>query len=182
MRDVFVTHAHRDHCFGLMDLYPSFRPMDPELKLHGPPGVLSAMRGYFENAPIPFHPVPEGIPYSGCLFFPVVHSKRIPCFGILGQTDARWAYLPDLLSLPKGVDEFLTDLDLVILDGTFMEAPPGERNHETIEEGLALAARIRAKKACFTHLGHIGVPHTELEARLKPRNAFPACDGLEIEL
>jgi len=182
VRDVMITHAHRDHCFGLMDLYPSFQPVAPEMQIVGPAGVLSAVRSHFENAPIPFHPVPEGIPHNGFLFFPESHSKNIPCFGIWCVGGKRWAYIPDLFSLPVGTAEHLQDLDLIILDGTLRVASAGERKHETIEEGLALAERLRSKKTCFTHIGHIGVPHAELEVRLKSRNAFPACDGLELEL
>src|SRR4029077_11806908 len=100
---------------------------------------------------------------------------------VLGFRFGRAAYLTDFSVLPDSSMALLEDLDELILDALRDIPHP---MHQTVEQALALIARLKPRRAWFTHIAH-DLPHTETNARLV-KMGFPhvqlAYDGLQFEV
>ncbi len=179
LHSILLTHYHMDHVQGLFhlrwgnaDTIPVIGPADEsgcdDLFKH--PGLLN------------FLPPPrlfERILIAGLHItpLPLYHSK--PCVGYLID-DGRWSlvYLTDTLLLPPETERFLIAAkpDVVIIDCSF---PPTieSKNHNGLNEALAVIDSLNPAKASLTHIGH------ELDAFLisedysLPDNIFVANDN-----
>ena len=119
----------------------------------------------FELLGIPFVPVP------------LLHGEM----EVLGFRFGRAAYLTDFSVLPDSSMALLEGLDELILDALRDIPHP---MHQTVEQALALIARLKPRRAWFTHIAH-DLPHAETNARLV-KMGFPhvqlAYDGLQFEV
>ena len=111
--------------------------------------------------------------------FDVEHSSATRTMG-LRVTDAgghSLAYMPDLGALPGS--KLARDADVAFVDGSTRSRPV--RGHVAMEEIVAAAKRLRARRLLFTHIGHRTGTHAELSEWL-PAGADVAYDGLRLEL
>jgi riboflavin kinase/FMN adenylyltransferase len=187
---VLLTHGHADHVMGFDDLRPlsigQKRPMpvygnsqtfaivkqafsyafDGKPKLSSVPSVLlKEIDGPFELLGVKITPIP------------LVHGEM----NVLGFRFGRAAYLTDFNSVPAPSMALLDELDDLILDALRDTPHP---MHQTVDQALQLIAKLKPKRAWFTHIAH-DLGHAATNERLRNMghpNIQLAYDGLEIEI
>ncbi len=187
---VLLTHGHADHVMGFDDLRPltvgRSQPMpvygnkqafeivrrafsyafDGKPKLSTVPSVLlKEIDGPFELLGVKITPIP------------LVHGEMT----VLGFRFGRGAYLTDFNSVPESSLPLLQGLDDVILDALRDTPHP---MHQTVQQALALAEKIKPKRAWFTHIAH-DLGHAATNERLRNQghaNIQLAYDGLKLEI
>ena len=179
---VLLTHFHPDHVQGLLPWRwaklretPAFHPPDAEgcADLFRNPGFLRF------RALVAFATVDIGA--FSITPLPLAHSK--PTFGYGIEHDGRrLAWLTDTVGLPEPTRTWLAAWkpNTVVVDCSY---PPGgtkARNHNTVDQAVAIITECGAERGCLTHLGH------EVEAWLAanqttlPANITIATDSLSL--
>lgn len=181
------THSHTDHVTGFDDLRPfcNERP----LPVYASPEVMADLRRMFTFAfeqenwfPGYVRPDPRIIngPFTlgetRITPLPIQHG-RAKAFGYLFERDGvkRAVYLSDCKALHEGVEELIAGVGVLIVDALRHRPHP---THMSVEEALALSARIQPGATWFTHLCH-ELGHAETEATLPPGVKI-AYDGLRL--
>ncbi len=193
---ILVTHEHADHLHGLDDIRPFNFYQKAALPLYADGPVCDQIRTKFAYI---FHPLQEG----GGLPRLTVHAidpkepftlrnaadPRLHNFEIiplplrhgnmdcLGFRIGKMAYLTDTNFIPDATLEKMKNLDVLILDCL---RPQPHSTHFTLEESLAYAQRIKAKKTILTHMAS-ELEYESLRKQL-PRGIIPAYDGLQFRL
>ena len=184
---VIFTHGHADHILGIDELrrfnalsggaMPCYADaatrfdiermfayvFDPATPRGGglPDLDLIDIEGPFSAAGQPVVPVP------------IFHGQR----PILGLRFGRFAYLTDCSRIPEASFALLGDLDAVVVDALRHAPHP---THFNLDEALAAARRIGARRTYFTHMCH-DLGHAETSALL-PEGVALAHDGLVLEI
>ena len=83
-----------------------------------------------------------------------------------------------MLTMPEESYEQLAGIDVLVVNALRIATHP---THQNLEEALAVARRIQAKKTYFIHMSHDMGLHAEVEKSL-PENIHLAFDGLDIYL
>jgi riboflavin kinase/FMN adenylyltransferase len=187
---VLLTHGHADHVMGFDDLRPlsigQKRPMpvygnaqtfdivrrafsyafDGKPKVSSVPSVLlKEVNGPFELLGVKITPIP------------LEHGEM----QVLGFRFGKAAYLTDFNAVPESSLAMLQGLDDLVLDALRDTPHP---MHQTVEEALALVAKLKPQRAWFTHIAH-DLGHAETNERLKRLghvNVQLAFDGLQLEV
>ncbi len=187
---ICYTHSHADHIFGLDDVraFPFY--LGHDLPVYCEQFVEQRLRKSFDYA---FDPKtahwPHGAlpkleirniseePFSalGAKITPIrlQHGKSL----VLGFRVGNIAYCTDTNGIPDQSWPLLADLDVLILDCLRDRPHP---THFTLEEAIAIAQRVGAKRTLFTHIAH-ELEYEETSAAL-PKNVEMAYDGLKIPL
>jgi phosphoribosyl 1,2-cyclic phosphate phosphodiesterase len=180
------THGHADHIFGLDDVRPfNFRQKAP-IPIYAHEATFQVIRRVFDyvfdnrqrNTTVPkldVHIVgEEDFDVCGVRFepIPLMHGEQL----IHGYRIGDVAYLTDHSAIPEASLERLEGLDVLFLDALRHKHHP---THSTVEQSVAIALALGAKRTYFTHMCH-DVPHAATEATL-PGGIFLAYDGLTIE-
>ncbi len=182
---VLYTHNHADHVNGIDDLrvFSEISPLD----VYGPKQVIDDLYARFSYA-IGTNPYRGGLPqlithlmpakglHIGDLSItpiPLIHG----CREVYGYRIGSFAYLSDCKEIPTESFELLGDLDVVVLDALRYKKHP---THMNLEEAIASALSIGAKKTYFTHLSH-KFDHDTLLHDLPP-TMYPSYDGLTIQI
>ncbi len=97
-------------------------------------------------------------------------------YPVLGFRFGNLAYCTDVSRIPDESWPLLEGLDVLILDALRHEPHP---THFSLEEALAVVARLRPGRTLFTHLSH-GFDHEATDKTLPPRVGL-AYDGLTFE-
>jgi phosphoribosyl 1,2-cyclic phosphate phosphodiesterase len=187
---VLLTHGHADHVMGFDDLRPlsigQKRPMpvygnpqtfaivkqafsyafDGKPKLSSVPSVLlKEIAGPFELLGVKITPIP------------LVHGEM----NVLGFRFGRAAYLTDFNTVPVPSMDLLRGLDDLILDALRDTPHP---MHQTVDQALELIAKLKPKRAWFTHIAH-DLGHAATNERLRKMGCPHiqlAYDGLQFEI
>ena len=183
---VLITHEHYDHVGGLDDLRPFCRfdefPVYSDgytadhLRMRMPycflehkyPGIPRIFLQVVEPGKLFFINNTEIIPIQ------VMHG-RLPILGY--RVGRRFAYITDMLTMPKESYEQLHGLDVLVVNALRVEP---HSTHQSISEALETAERIGARDTYFIHMSHHAGLHAELEKQLPP-SVHLAYDGLEFE-
>ena len=188
---VFLTHPHADHTHGIDDLRPLALAMHRRIDMHMDAPTAREVRGKFDY----IFETPDGSSYP-----PIAREHRLtPDVAVevkgpggalvampfqlqhgdipsLGFRFGGLAYSPDLSRVPDAALEHLSGLDVWVIDALRYARHP---SHLSLEEALALIARMAPKRAVLTNL------HTDLDyatlARQLPPHIEPAYDGMRIE-
>lgn len=155
--DVFAdqqTHEILDRCFAY-----AFRAPDPAVRLFRPHLVRQVVNGSFDIGGRCWRPIP------------LIHGE----LHVLGFRVGGLAYCTDVSEIPAGSYELLKGLDVLVIDGLQFKK---HTTHFTIDEAIAEAQKIGAKRTYLTHIAH-GVSHREA-SRMLPANVALAYDGLRI--
>ena len=183
---VLITHEHYDHVGGLDDLRPFCR--FGSVPIYAEQYVSDALRlrmpycfvdHRYPGVPdIPLQEISVGqkffINTTEVMPLRVMHG-RLP---ILGYRIGQLGYITDMLTMPEESYEQFAGIDDLIVNALRIAPHP---THQDLEEALAVAQRIRAKKTYFIHMSHDMGLHAEVERKL-PENIHLAYDGLEILL
>ena len=184
---ILYTHSHADHILGLDDVRPFNFMQKHEIPIHGSAETLAVIERTFryvfdaeptesskpQIVPRPFDH--DAIPIGGLDFQPIrlAHGRGT----VHGFRFGDCAYLTDHSVIPAEAAQQLEGLDVLFLDGLRHNPHP---THSTIEQSLETVARLKPKRAFFTHISH-DLSHATVEARLPPHVRL-AFDGLEIPI
>lgn len=181
---ILLTHEHYDHIGGLDDLRTlAWRRT---IKIYASQRVLDSIRYrlhyYFGAHPYPGTPRLELIPIGkepfcveGLSVTPIelLHGK-LP---ILGFRINDFVFFTDLKSISDEQLALAGHPKLFFINALRYTKPHG--SHQTIEDALAIAQRIRAKQTYIIHLAHHAPLHNELK-QLLPEGVAPSYDGLTL--
>lgn len=191
---VLLTHEHRDHIGGLDDLR-AYNARQGEIKIYGQKRTLAAVErayDYIFNSNYPGIPllalreIEAGRAFSPMMAQPIESSTAsflpLPIFHgalpIFGFRFGNFAYLTDCKTIPDETLALLAGVDTVVLSALHHEP---HHSHSTVEEALAWAAKIGARRTFFTHMSHQLPPIAEVEATLPAGVSF-AYDGLVLQI
>ena len=187
---VVFTHAHADHIFGFDDVR-RFNTLagNAVLPAYGDPVTLAHIQRIFDYIKTTpdrqglFRPLIEFRPATGPFEIgdvrltplEIEHGAKMTGY-VIESGGARAGYVCDCHRIPEKSLAQLGGLDVMILD-TLRRNPP-HPTHLCLPEALQLLARIGAKRAFLTHMGH-DFDHAELASELPPGIA-PGYDGLRV--
>jgi len=189
---VCYTHHHFDHVVGLDDLRPFFFENTQVMPCYMHPDTASILRDNYDyifgadpypgaaNVAIEEVTGPFTVPsrYNDAPPVPVdpllLYHGRTPVYGYrIGS----FAYLTDVSRIPDETFPLLADLDVLVLDGLRQTPHP---THFSLNEAVAAAERIGARRTYFVHMTH-SVLHAEEDALL-PDGIALGYDGLSFTL
>lgn len=179
---LMITHNHYDHLYGLDDV----RPLG-DTPIYGEQIVLDTIRKI-----MPYCFGPNKYPGSPTIrlcevkagellrvndveILPIrVMHGRLP---IVGYRFGSLAYITDASMLPEETFEALKGVETLVINALRITPHP---SHFSLEESIAAAQRIGAKRTYFTHFSHeIGL-HAVTDATL-PEGMQLAYDGLTVQ-
>lgn len=183
---VLYTHAHADHVLGLDDLrIYSLRQHQP-IPLYGSAKTLESLRRTFwyafDEAPsVATRPQVRLVEVEGRFdlwgqrveMIPVRHDRAV----IHGFRLGSFAYVTDASRIPEESRRLLEGLDVLVLNALRRRPHPA---HFTLEEAVAEARRLGARRTFLTHLSD-DLEHASTEASLPPSVRL-AHDTLALEV
>ena len=183
------THDHADHVFGLDDLrlFPYYlgHPMpvycesqvEARIRKSFDYAFTAAAKEYGGGVPqLVFHPITtEPFEVLGQRVVPIrlEHGR----FQVLGFRFGNIAYCTDTNRIPEESWPLLEGLDVLVLDAL---RPKPHATHFSLDEAVAVAHKVGAKRTLFTHMSH-DLEHAATNAQL-PSGMELAYDGLKIPL
>lgn len=184
---VLYTHHHADHVLGLDDLRVYRWRQGRAVPIYGSRDTLAAIARtfwyVFDDEPSEstrpeielraVEPQPFTVAGRSVQPVPLMHGR----LDILGYRVGGFAYLTDVSEIPEPSYALLGDLDVLVLNALRERPHP---THLSLEDALARAARIGARRTLFTHVSH-EVRHADVSARL-PDGVDLAWDGLAVEV
>jgi phosphoribosyl 1,2-cyclic phosphate phosphodiesterase len=187
---VLYTHAHADHLFGLDDTRIFASYLDADLPIYCEASVEARIRQAFSYV---FDPVVQHTPNGGLprvVFRPITAQPfellgarvvPIPMWHgtrqVLGYRIGGIGYCTDTSGIPPQSMSLLEGLDVLILDCLRRSKHP---THFSLEQALAVAKQLGARRTLFTHLCH-DLEHEATSAVLPPTIEL-AYDGLSLDL
>jgi len=187
---VVFTHEHADHIFGLDDLrlMPFF--LGHAVPLYCEEIVEHRLRKAYDYAfeeveqthvgavpELEFRRIgTEPFEVLGTRVLPI-RLKHGPRFQVLGFRIGNVAYCTDTNEIPDESWSRLDGLDVLVLDG--LRNRP-HATHFSLDEAVAVAERLRARRTFFTHVSH-ELDYDETNRRLPPGMEL-AYDGQRILL
>jgi len=187
---ILLTHGHADHILGFDDIRPFNIRQKSALPVYSNEETFRIIRRafayVFDDTPtqstvpsVNLHVIKGPFELMGLQFVPVplLHGD----LEVLGFRFGRAAYLTDFSSLPPDSAALLEDLDDLIIDALRDIPHP---MHQTVDQALALIAKLKPRRAWFTHIAH-DLSHAETNDRLRKlglRHVQLAYDGLQFDV
>jgi len=183
---VLYTHTHADHLHGIDDLRAFCQINRCQIPLYSYPESIAHIQekfGYTLRDPIPqywdlpvlaAHVVDAPFEAAGQTItpIPVMHGKiRIYAYRI-----ANLVYMTDVSEIPESSYALLQGVDVLLIDCLRENPHP---THVSVEQSLALIARIGAKRNVLIHMTH-ELEYQALQARV-PANVQVGYDGLKLD-
>lgn len=183
---ILLTHAHADHVVGLDDVRRFNHLQRGPLPVYGNRATLAQVRQMFAYAftDDPHYPSAKpnlvAVEVDGPLALGGRQVTPIPYWHgpteVLGYRIGDVAYCPDCSGIPAASRALLEGLDILVLDALRRRPHP---THFNLEQAVAEARRIGARRTWFTHITH-ELGHAETNAVLPPGMEL-AWDGLVCE-
>ncbi|MGA8476318.1 MAG: MBL fold metallo-hydrolase [Chthoniobacterales bacterium] len=187
---VIYTHAHADHVVGFDDLRRYSSANRDCMPIFASSTTLEHLDRMFSyafsgEAKFPGYVQPQAHAIDGPFWLgeneivpiPVEHGN-VHTFGFLVRSANRsvFAYISDCKIVPEEGIERLRGVDTLVLGTPLWRS---HFSHLSLEEGIALSAKIEPRQTIFTHLSHDFL-HAETE-KLLPPGCSLAYDGLELQ-
>lgn len=184
---LIFTHEHKDHTAGMDDIRSFNFLQKKDMPIYGRSHVIEQLKREFAyvfsaskypGVPrVRVHEIEnQAFDVEGIMVQPIeVMHYKLPVFGYRIKD---FAYITDMKTISDKEVEKLKNLDALVLNAL---QKTEHLSHLTLEEAIAFAEKIGAKKTYFTHLSHRMGKHTEVEKEL-PENILIAHDGLKISL
>jgi phosphoribosyl 1,2-cyclic phosphate phosphodiesterase len=187
---VAFTHEHADHLYGLDDLrlfqFYLRRPVPIYCESQVEDRIRLVYDYAFSHQPpthagstpqLEFHTIGlDPFQVLGATVVPI-RLNHGPRFRVLGFRIGNLAYCTDTNDIPPESWPRLHGLDVLILDALRRKPHP---THFSLDQAVAAAGRIGAKRTYFTHIGH-DLDHEATNAGL-PQGMALAYDGLSLPL
>jgi phosphoribosyl 1,2-cyclic phosphate phosphodiesterase len=184
---ILFTHSHADHVMGLDEVRRFNALQGAAIPCFADPFTAEEIRRTFAYIFESRTPLGGGLPQIDlfavqgefCLGahvvtpVPVLHGRRL----VLGYRVGALAYLTDCSTIPDGSFPLLEGVEVLVVDALRDRPHP---THFNVEQALDVVDRVRPARALFTHVAH-DLPHAATCARLLPRGAELAYDGLILE-
>ncbi|HYL62971.1 MAG TPA: bifunctional riboflavin kinase/FAD synthetase [Candidatus Methylomirabilis sp.] len=187
---VLLTHGHADHIMGFDDIRPYNLRQQIALPVFTNAETIRSIRrafAYIFDRKPKLSSIPSVTLRNATASFDLLGLKITPIplvhgdMEVLGFRFGRAAYITDFSSIPDPSFPLLADLDELILDALRDVPHP---MHQTVDQALALIAKLNPRRAWFTHIAH-DLSHAETTERLRHlgfSNVHLAYDGLELEV
>ncbi|MGF1534021.1 MAG: MBL fold metallo-hydrolase [Bernardetiaceae bacterium] len=183
---LLLTHQHQDHVAGLDDVRPFNYLQDKPTQIYATPPVIARLRTAFAYAfeadPYPgaprleVHPIDEQPFVAAGLDVtpvPVMHGQ-MPVMGFrLGDL----SYVTDVSAISAASMKKLEGSRVLVLSA--LRRHP-HHSHFSLEQALAVIAKLSPEQAFLTHISHQMGLHAEVNRELPP-NVRLAYDGLTID-
>ena len=185
---LLFTHEHADHTHGIDDLRPYYFRQGA-LDVYAHPFVhqslterfayVFAVENRYPGAPeLRYNPLTKNVPVEigGKSVLPIEadhHTTKVLGFRIEGLV-----YLTDVKTIEADQIELVKGCDVLVINALREEPHP---SHFNLEEALAFAKEVGAKRTYFTHISHLLGFHAEVQSRL-PDTVYLAEDNLIVEL
>ena len=184
---ILFTHEHKDHTAGLDDIRPFNFMQQTDIPIFAARNVLDQVqREYayiFSPKKYPGVPQVEQVEITENPFnvkglavtpIPVLHYK-LPVFGFrIGD----FSYITDANHIPEESMKLLEGTEVLVLNA--LQITP-HISHFTLDEAIAVAKKIGAKRTYFTHISHRLGLHDAIDKQI-PEGMALAYDGLELTL
>ncbi len=187
---VLLTHAHKDAIGGLPQLERWLRTKNSVNIFCHPKTIETIKRNYKRLKKFRFFEINNGEQrvigdFRICAIeVPHALSENFPTFAwkIEDKLKKTIVYASDIGLITTSFSRFCQNIDLLILDGAMWEKKIF--SHIRIDQELKEICTWDIKKILLTHIGKTAPPHETLRRRLKfiCRKAFPAFDGMKVEL
>lgn len=181
---VLITHEHYDHVGGIDDLRPFCRlgAITVYAEQYTGERLKTRMPYCFVDHSYPGVPkvnlceVSPGHPFSVCqvsiMPIRVMHGP-LP---ILGYRIGGLVYITDMKTMPEESFAYLRDVDCLIVNALRYQP---HWTHQSVDEALAFAERVKARETYFIHMNHhIGL-HDVVSDKLPP-HVHLTYDGMVI--
>ncbi|MBN8215243.1 MAG: MBL fold metallo-hydrolase, partial [Spirochaetes bacterium] len=187
---VCYTHLHADHLLGLDDLRRITRANKKVLPLRLHPSHLPTLKrtfyylfeerkqdggGVVQVSLEPFEWY-EAFPWRGLSIEPLLVRHGILDISAF-LVDGRLAWITDASEIPAQTLERLRGVEVLVLNALRFRPHP---THFSLEQALAIAERVGARKTYFVHMCH-DLGHGDVSKTL-PGGVFLAFDGLRLSL
>ena len=165
--DIFLSHAHLDHVFGLTSLIGLFKGDDPaRIKVYGAADKLEAVSDHLFS-PLLFPVTPNFTPVTLADEHPVGGNGRVTSFALEGHPGDSVGYRLDLprQSIAYITDtvacadanyvESIKDVDLLIHEGYFEDdqrALADLTGHSCLSDVVDVALAAQAKRLVLVHM------------------------------
>lgn len=179
---ILVTHSHYDHIGGMDDIRPycQFGEINVYADKIAKQGMLSMLPYCFAANRYPgvpqigLHEIEAGKAFKigdiDILPVRVMHGK-LP---ILGYRFGRFAYITDMKTMDDDQSELLEGVEVLCVNALRFEKP--HHSHQLVDDALAFAKRVGAKRTLITHVCHDVGLHEDVNKKL-PAGAELAFDG-----
>jgi phosphoribosyl 1,2-cyclic phosphate phosphodiesterase len=182
IENIFITHGHFDHFFGLGELSYLNNLYKKSPNIYGRTDVIDYCKHIFGYLNLGFRPLNENkfkIGKNEISLIEVVHAKNTSTTGILFN---KILILPEIYKIDPETKKTLknSEIDLLIVDGAYY----GEavyKDHFTIQEAIRFGKDVGAKRTIVTNIWHRTKPFNKLKEEFS-EFAEIAYDGMEINL
>jgi len=187
IKEVFLTHTHADHTFGM---YEFALGNITNVPIYSDRQVLEYLFTRSFNficnygCLVPTE-ITEEIKLRELKFkpFEVPHTPEIlgPTLGFR-ITDGKkiLTYAPDVGELTSKVVNNIDNSNVLIFDGVFYDREGTD--HVPIIDSIPVFQKLNIDEIIYTQMNHTEMTHGELEERLKPYGFKVAYDGMRIKL
>lgn len=183
---VLITHTHADHIMGLDDVRGFTLRTGVPMPVYADANALEDLRRVFRYVFFPFPPgvstpqiefreMPNPLKVGDMVIEPLqVFHGEMP---VLAFRVGGFAYVTDVNYIPPETMERLQGLELLILDALRHAPHP---THFNLEQAVAMAQKLGAKRTLFTHMTH-DLDYSTTNAQL-PNGIELAYDGQIVEI
>lgn len=180
IKNLFISHGHFDHFFGLGELSYLIPLFNINLTVHAAKDVINYCKTIFPFIKINYKEVNDVliIGKNKLELIPVYHAKNTTTHGLLFNTVA---IIPEVYKIDEKTKAWLKSkkVHTLICDAAYYDKAVFN-DHFTIFDAINLGKELDVQKTIVTNIWHKNPKHSELTKRHP--EIIVAFDGLEIEI